>query len=224
MYFSVLTPLAVLGFLAQISTATSCSSSNAIPIEQYLGSSSGGGSGGVGGVFLSYDIFNIVSQAVKKRTPDASIANVGMLLHSRAVSPECAASELCLSVQGDPFCLDAITGDFHDGSGTKGNAITGDYTLGDGRKGNLYKGPYPLPEGAGSTAATTTAATSRSAVTGTPSAGAGAGTEIGVDAATATATASGGAKPTSTPNGATIGKSGGTVLGGFLAMLGAGLL
>ncbi|KAK3364524.1 hypothetical protein B0T25DRAFT_415567, partial [Lasiosphaeria hispida] len=222
MYFSVLTSVTVLGFLAQVSTATSCTSSNATPIEQYLGSGSGGGSGSVGSVFLSYDIFDIVSNAVKKRsTPDASLANVGMLLHSRAASPECAASELCLSVQGDPFCLDAITGDFHDGSGTKGNALTGDYTLGDGRKGNLYNGPYPLPEGAGSTAvATTTAATGGSTVTSTVSAGAGA---VGVDTATASASASAAtsssAKPTATPNAAVDGKPRGAALGGFLAIL-----
>ncbi|KAK5659500.1 hypothetical protein OQA88_701 [Cercophora sp. LCS_1] len=162
--------------LFQTTTAASCTGDNATPIEQYLGSDGTGG-GGAGGVKPGFytEVYKVLSYAVKRsETPDARLANVAYILQ-RGTSVQCTITEMCLSIQKVPFCLDITTGGFHDGDGTTGNALTGDYTLADGRKGNMYNGPHPLPSGSSTEAAATTAAAGAGA-TNTPGAGAAAGT------------------------------------------------
>ncbi|KAH6624059.1 hypothetical protein B0J18DRAFT_167048 [Chaetomium sp. MPI-SDFR-AT-0129] len=234
------------------SASTTCTSSNATPIEKYISDNGGGGSGGGGGggggfdVFLSYDPFAVLSNAVKHKrantTPDARLANVANIIlaprdDGTGASATCADTEICLSVQTSPFCLDVTNGDFHDGQGTTGNALSGDYTLGDGRKGNLYRGPYPQPTaagGGGSAAAQTTAVSggddsgdgsgnvSETAVpTPTPTPGTGAGTGgTGGGGASATQTGVAPAATTTKPNAGVSGQVDRMVMGGAAALLG----
>ncbi|EAQ93842.1 predicted protein [Chaetomium globosum CBS 148.51] len=221
---------ALMGLMAQVTSATSCTSSNATPLEKYISESGGGGGGGGFDVFLSYDPFAIVSNAVKKRdTPNARLANVANIIPRDAATVECSASEMCFSVQNSPFCLNLVNGDFHDGQGTTGNALTGDYTLGDGRKGNLYNGPYPQPTAAGNTNAKATPAAGSGS-------GNGSGSEGGGSGAAQTAASNAGAGPgvTSTSvtpaatgageNAAANGKVGRAVVVGAAGLLGALLL
>ncbi|KAK3361459.1 hypothetical protein B0T24DRAFT_641652 [Lasiosphaeria ovina] len=225
---------AFVGLFVQGSTAASCTPDNATPVEQYISSGSGGGGGGGGpdpGVFLSYDIFQIVSNAVKKRmTPNAQLANIAYIVRPR-VSPSlsCTATEMCFSVSKAPFCLDITTGAFRDGAGTTGNALSGDYTLSDGRKGNLYNGPYPLPSGMETAAATTTPAATNGGPTSSPGTGSaaanpGSGTTPAAQGSP-TATGGGGPAPTTT-NGAVNGlkAQGGAAVAGVVALVGAVLL
>ncbi|KAK3903724.1 hypothetical protein C8A05DRAFT_32536 [Staphylotrichum tortipilum] len=243
---------ALLGLLAQVSTATTCTAKNATPLDEFISSSGGGGVGGGGG--LSVDPFKWVSYAVKKRTtPDAKFANVALAIARRSAdSVECSSTELCLALEGTPFCLDMYSSDFHDGVGTSGNLISGDYTLPDGRKGNLYKGPFPQPTGgaAYNAASTTTTkaadktseaagAGKTSSATGASGGGEAADLVVGDEPTAAaetgagttagpTATGAGQAAGTSapapakTPNGAAKGKSVGVAVGGIV--LGAFLL
>ncbi|KAK3385734.1 hypothetical protein B0H63DRAFT_523052 [Podospora didyma] len=223
MHCKVAISAALVAVLAQVSTATTCTSQNATPVEQYINSGSGGGSGGAGrgaGALVSYDIFNIVSQAVKKRaTPDAKLANVVYALSRRGPNDavECSATEMCMSVEKAPFCLDYVTGAFHDGTGTKGNAVSGDYTLADGRKGNLFNGPYPLPSGMSAGAATATPAGGAGGANGVASkttAAPGTGTAANTSPAT----------PTSSSGTGHGRAQGGAAMGGVLAIVGAVLL
>ncbi|KAK4125357.1 hypothetical protein N657DRAFT_633195 [Parathielavia appendiculata] len=226
---------ALVGLLAQVS-ATTCTSANATPIEQYIGSGSGGGGGGGnGGFVISQDPFAWVSNAVKKRTtPDARLANVANILLPRATdSVDCSATEACLSISSTPFCLDIISGDFHDGVGTTGNALSGDYTLADGRKGNLYKGPYPQVTVGAANAATTVASSAShasetaggtSGASETASAGGGAGaTRSGSGVSTPTATGVAPAATTS-KSAAVHGKVAAIGMGGAMLLVGAVLL
>ncbi|KAK4188072.1 hypothetical protein QBC35DRAFT_550589 [Podospora australis] len=221
MYSKTVMTAALVGMAAQVATATSCTSSNATPIEQYIsqpgtgGGSGGGGGGGSGAeIFLSHNPFAVFSNAVKRRgvgpdlTPDAHLANIARAvgLQARAASGtvECTATEMCLSVQKAPFCLDIVNGNFHDGEGTTGNGVSGDYTLGDGRRGNLFKGPYPQPSGASAPGAATTG-----------------GTNGGGSAPAANTGTGAGASPTPTKNAAVVGRGVGmvgaaVVLGGVL--------
>ncbi|KAK0710229.1 hypothetical protein B0T26DRAFT_805715 [Lasiosphaeria miniovina] len=224
------------------SSRASCTPDNATPIEQYISSGPGGGGGGGGpdpGVFLSYDIFQIVSNAVKKRmTPNAQLANIAYIVRPR-VSPSlsCTATEMCFSVSKAPFCLDITTGAFRDGAGTTGNALSGDYTLSDGRKGNLYNGSYPLPSGMETAAAATTPAATNGGLTANPGAssatanpGAGSATANPgtgtTPAAQGAPTATGGGPAPTTTNGAVNGlkAQGGAAVVGVVALIGAVLL
>ncbi|KAK1756622.1 hypothetical protein QBC47DRAFT_460389 [Echria macrotheca] len=219
MRFSVANSIAILGLLAETSTATSCTSSNATPVEQYINTSGGGGGGGVPIMFS--EVYNVLSYAVKKRdTPDARLLNVGYVLNRRASGTvDCSSSEMCFSIQAVPFCLDITTGAFHDGDGTSGNALSGDYTLADGRKGNLYNGPHPLPSGQASVAATTAAGAGAGGSGATPAATAGSAASAGGAGSTPTETS----KPAAATNGAASHGRMGAVLGGAL-IVGAGLL
>jgi hypothetical protein len=176
----------------------------------------------------------VVSNAVKKRTtPDARLGNIANILVARdsATSVTCSATEMCLSVEKYPFCLDLTSGDFHDGTGITGNALSGDYTLADGRKGNLYNGPYPQPTGAGSADAPATTAPaegggssgseSASPSPGTGTSGAGASPAPTGNAGPTTAASSGilPGKNDAAPR--TVGVAG---FGGAVAVLGAVLL
>ena len=196
--------------------------------------------------------FNPLTYAVKKRrtTPDARLANVARAIAPRSAdSVECSKTELCLSLENAPFCLDMYSSDFHDGTGTTGNLITGAYTLPDGRKGNLYTGPYPVPTGGAANNVVSTTTTKAEAKTSSApdrtSAAAGAGktstagdgsgsgaadldigdgpTGAGTTAALV-ATAAGGSAPppVQTPNVAARGNPLGAAVGGI--MLGALLL
>ncbi|KAM7201099.1 hypothetical protein V8F33_003511 [Rhypophila sp. PSN 637] len=233
-----LSAAALLGLLAQVSTAASCTSSNAYPIEDYIASTGGGGggSGGAGAeIFLSEDIIgNAVSNSVKKRnpripanrTPDAKLANMVYAIRQRRADDKgvtCSVSETCLSVQKAPFCLDIISGAFHDSTGTTGNALTGDYVLGDGRKGNLYNGPHPLPSGA-----------SNAQTTPTPTGSGGGAQETGPAAGGNGNGNGGGNAPPPAQTGSPLPKEnaasgremvvGGVVIGGLMAVVGAELL
>ncbi|KAM7203214.1 hypothetical protein V8F20_004156 [Naviculisporaceae sp. PSN 640] len=226
---------ALLGLLAQVSTAASCTSSNAYPIEDYISSGAGGGGGGGAGaqILLSYDIIDhAVDNAVKKRhpnippnrTPDAKFANVAYAVRRAASTSDgsvtCSTSETCLSVQKAPFCLDMMTGDFHDGTGTTGNALTGDYVLGDGRKGNLYNGPHPVPAGAQGADPTDTGSGAGAKETTAP-----AGNGNGNGGATPPAAT--GVPPGLVPQNAVHGREkavGVVALGGLMALVGADML
>ncbi|KAH6854677.1 hypothetical protein B0I37DRAFT_336712 [Chaetomium sp. MPI-CAGE-AT-0009] len=216
---------ALMGFMAQVSTATSCTSSNATPIEKYITESGGGGGGGFD-VFLSYDPFAIVSNAVKKRdTPNARLANVANIIPRDAASVDCSATEMCFSVQNSPFCLDVNNGDFHDGQGTTGNALTGDYTLGDGRKGNLYNGPNPQPTAAGNADAKATPSADSGNGSGSGSGGSGAAQTAASNAGTGGgATATGVAPAATGKSAAANGKDVGVAVVGAMGILGALLL
>ncbi|KAK3313242.1 hypothetical protein B0H66DRAFT_595676 [Apodospora peruviana] len=213
-----ITATALLGFFAHVSTAASCTSANAKPVEDYISENGGSGSGAE--IFLSDNPFDkFVSNAVKRRTtPNAQLANIAYAIQPRAAdSVTCSATEMCLSVQKTPFCLDMMTGGFHDGTGTTGNALTGDYTLGDGRKGNLYNGPHPLPGGAEAPTVTTTTGAG-SAATPAPGGGNGGGAAVTTGSGTVAT------QPTGTNAAALHDKPVGVVLGGLMAVVGAGLL
>ncbi|KAK3303012.1 uncharacterized protein B0T15DRAFT_504291 [Chaetomium strumarium] len=233
---------ALAGLLAQVATATTCTPDNATPVESLVSSGGGGSGGGGADIFVSYNPFDVISNAVKKRTtPDARLGNMANILvvsrRDSASSVTCAATEMCLSIQKYPFCLDLTNGDFHDGTGITGNALSGDYTLADGRKGNLYNGPYPQPTGAGGASAPATTAAAASAAGG---AGSGDGGDAAESATASPGTGTGaaaGASPTSTGNsgpaatGILPGKNdaapravGVAVFGSAMAVLGAVLL
>lgn len=189
---------------------------------------------------MSYDIFsNAVSNSVKKRnphilipasrTPDAKLANIALAVR-RATGDEsvtCSTSETCLSVQKVPFCLDMVTGAFHDGTGTTGNALTGDYVLGDGRKGNLYNGPHPLPgdaagaAGGAQTTGTSAAGPRETGAAGSNGDGNGSGNGNG-DARPPEQTGSPAPKGSAASGMDTL-AVGGMVMGGLVAVVGAEL-
>lgn len=191
--------------------AVQCTAQSATPVEQLVGS----GSGGAGAGILT-KAGGLIGAGVK-RSPDAHLAE---LLLPRAAFVQCDATEMCLSLQGAPFCYDVATGDFHDGQGTVGNAVSGDYTLADGRRGNLYAGPHPTPTNAGPAAATTTDGDGAASRTGTP----GAGTGLGTGARTGAGTGGGRrgsatqTSTTATPSATGNGAAEAAVAGGWPAM------
>ncbi len=159
-------------------------------------------------------MYSRITQLIK-RSPDASLAHVALLLRPRAEEAvQCTAAETCVSTEGSPFCYNIATGDFHDSDDTKGNLITGDYTLADGRRGNLYNGPKPTPTGSGAGTAGVTTAAGTTAATAAPT----------TAAATTGAAAAGAATAKPTANAASSNGNLGSALGGLLVVLGARLL
>jgi hypothetical protein len=193
-------------------------------------------------VVIGSVIDNYVSNAVKKRsnpsTMLANLARAGAAAVHRArgddkASVECSATEACLSVQSIPFCLDMMTGYFHDGTGITGDALSGDYTLADGRTGNMYTGPNPQATGGASSAAATTGAAVATGSAGGGRNGGGGGASqtaspgagsTAVGGAAATQTGGSAATPSTTRNVAVKDKSLGLAVGGAMALLGVLLL
>jgi hypothetical protein len=178
--------------------------------------------------------FNPLTYAVKKRTPDAKLANIALAVTPRSAgSVECTTGELCLSAQNVPFCYDMISGAFHDGVGTTGNALTGDYTLGDGRKGNLVNDPYPQPTGVAAYSAASTTGVACASQTASPDSSSSAdGANGGATIASTPAATGAGQSPSTEPTASDLPKANAAVkvkpvaaaVGGLMGLLGAVML
>lgn len=103
----------------------------------------------------------MLTNAVKRsETPDARIANVAYVIRARDSAVQCTATEMCLSIQKVPFCLDLSRTRSTTAAGplaTRSRAITRWLTT---ARPTSIAGHTPMPEGSETTAVTTDASRS----------------------------------------------------------------
>ncbi|MCJ1256530.1 hypothetical protein MMC24_004351 [Lignoscripta atroalba] len=128
--------LQVLGFARFCLSQSSCTSANASPVDD-------GGD----------DVLAANAAANEISDPAAILGLIGrrrMFAKRQVLS--CLNDAACVSIAGEPLCLNPDSGEFLFSDGTRGNLVTGDYTLPDGSQGNFNTGVAPTSIAAGVTA------------------------------------------------------------------------